>query len=126
MTATSLHIGFFGSIWLFATLIAVPAIGYRWFGMNEVLAFWIAYVLTRPLGASVADWLAVPAHRGGVGLGTGGVSLILAVSVYLAVRRLATTKMDARGDDSDPGGPAGLDSDAGGLSRGRVLGLDLG
>ena len=125
MTATSLHIGFFGSIWLFAALIAIPAIGYRWFAMNEVLAFWVAYVLTRPLGASVADWLAVEHHRGGVGLGAGGVSLILAVSVYLAVRRLATTKIDVRGDDSDPDGSAG-DSDGGRLGRGRALGLDLG
>jgi uncharacterized membrane-anchored protein len=123
MTATTLHAGYFGSIWLFAALIAIPAIGYRWFGMNEVLAFWIAYVLTRPLGASVADWMAVEHHRGGLGLGTGGVSLILAAAVFFAVRRLATTKMDVRGDDSDPDVDG---SDAGGLGRGRTLGLDLG
>jgi uncharacterized membrane-anchored protein len=123
MTATSLHFGYFGSIWLFAALIAIPAIGYRWFGLNEVLAFWIAYVLTRPLGASVADWTAVEPHRGGLGFGTGGVSLILAVAVYLAVRRLATTKMDVRDEDSDPDGGG---SDVGGLGRGRALGLDLG
>ena len=68
MTATTLHLGFFGSIWLFAGLIAIPAVGYRWFGMNEVLAFWVAYVLTRPLGASVADWIAVePATAAGSG-----------------------------------------------------------
>ncbi|HTR75532.1 MAG TPA: hypothetical protein VMH33_09810 [Solirubrobacterales bacterium] len=121
MTATSLHLGYFGSIWLFAALIAIPAIGYRWFAMNEVLAFWIAYVLTRPLGASVADWMAVEPHRGGLGLGTGGVSLILAAAVFLAIRRLATTKMDVRDDGSGPD-----DSDAGGFSRGRALGLDVG
>lgn len=125
MTATSLHIGFSGSIFLFAALIAIPAIGYRWFGLNEVLAFWVAYVLTRPLGASIADWFAVSPHRGGVGLGAGGVSLILAALVYLAVRRLATTKMDVRGDDSDPDGSAD-DSGVGGLGRGRALGFDLG
>jgi uncharacterized membrane-anchored protein len=124
MTATSLHLGFFGSIWLFAALIAIPAIGYRWFGLNEVLAFWAAYVLTRPLGASVADWLAVESHRGGVGLGTGAVSLILAIAVYAAVRRLATTKMDVRDDDSDADGTAS-ESDARGLGRGRTLSLDL-
>jgi uncharacterized membrane-anchored protein len=126
MTATTLHLGFFGSIWLFAGLIAIPAVGYLRFGMNEVLAFWIAYVLTRPLGASIADWLAVPGHRGGLGLGTGGVSLILAACVYLAVRRLATTRMDARTDDSDPEGPPSDDSDAGGLDRsGSALSLNL-
>ena len=125
MTATSLHIGFSGSIFLFAALIAIPAVGYRWFGLNEVLAFWVAYVLTRPLGASVADWFAVSPHRGGVGLGAGGVSLILAALVYLAVRRLATTKMDVRGDDSDPDGLTD-GSGVNGLTRGRALGLDLG
>ena len=57
LTANSLGLGYFGSIWLFAAIIAIPAIGYFRFGMGSVLAFWFAYVVTRPLGASVADWL---------------------------------------------------------------------
>jgi uncharacterized membrane-anchored protein len=121
MTATTLSLGYFGSILLFAGLIAIPFAGHRWFGMNEVLAFWVAYVLTRPLGASVADWAAVEPSRGGLGLGTGGVSLILAAVVLLLVRRLAKTKMDVRVEE------VGVDgSDVGGLGRGRALGLDLG
>jgi uncharacterized membrane-anchored protein len=52
MTATTLHLGFFASGVMFAGLIAIPAIGYRFFGMNEVFAFWLAYVLTRPLADS--------------------------------------------------------------------------
>lgn len=121
MTATSLHLGYLGSILLFAALIAVPFVGHRWFGMNEVLAFWAAYVLTRPLGASVADWMAVEPHRGGLGIGAGGVSLILVTVVLLLIRRLAKTRMDVRVEE------AGLDgSDVGGLARGRALGLDLG
>ncbi|MBS1679611.1 MAG: hypothetical protein JST08_19745 [Actinobacteria bacterium] len=121
MTAMSLNLGYFGSILLFTALIAIPFIGYHWFGMNEVLAFWAAYVLTRPLGASVADWVAVDHARGGLGIGAGGVSLILAAVIFLLVRRLAKTKMDVRVEE------IGLDgSDVGGVTRGRALGLDLG
>jgi uncharacterized membrane-anchored protein len=120
MTATQLHLGYFGSIVLFAALIAVPFLGHRRFGMNEVFAFWMAYVLTRPLGASVADWLAVSPQRGGLGLGAGGVSLIFAAVVLLLIRRLARTRMDVRVEE------VGLDgSDVGGLGHGRALGLDL-
>ncbi len=106
MTATSLHLGYLDSIALFGVLIAIPFAGYRWFGMNEVLAFWAAYVLTRPLGASVADWAAVEPHRGGLGFGAGGVSLILAAVVFLLIRRLARTRMDVRDEDSAPAAPA--------------------
>ena len=101
MTATTLHLGYFASGLLFIGLILIPAIAYRYFGMNEVLAFWIAYVLTRPLGASFADWMAVEPSRGGLGLGTGGASLILLALVLLAVYRLASTRMDVRPEDRD-------------------------
>ena len=115
MTATSLHLGYFGSIVLFAVLIAVPFVGYRRFGMNEVLAFWAAYVLTRPLGASVADWMAVDHARGGLGLGAGGVSLLLAVVVLLLIRRLAKTRMDVRDEQLGSDG-AGVEA----LAPGRA------
>jgi uncharacterized membrane-anchored protein len=123
MTATTLHIGYLGSGFMFLGLILIPFIGHRWFGMNEVLAFWIAYVLTRPLGASFADWMAVEPHRGGLGLGAGGASLILAAVVFLCIRRLATTKIDVRVEDIDLEGEG---SGSEGLGRGRALGLDLG
>ena len=48
--------------------------GYRRFGLNAILAFWFAYIVTRPLGASFADWLAVPHSRGGLGFGYGPVA----------------------------------------------------
>ncbi|HWH20172.1 MAG TPA: hypothetical protein VN671_06545 [Solirubrobacterales bacterium] len=123
MTATTLHIGYLGSGFMFLGLILIPFIGHRWFGMNEVLAFWIAYVLTRPLGASFADWMAVEPHRGGLGLGAGGASLILAAVVFLCIRRLATTKIDVRVEDVDLEGEGSGDER---LGRGRALGLDLG
>ena len=58
LTAVTLHLGYLLSAILFLFLIAIPAIGYRWLGWNPILSFWCAYVLTGPLGASVADWLA--------------------------------------------------------------------
>jgi uncharacterized membrane-anchored protein len=104
MTATTLHLGFSASAILFAALIAIPAIGYRWFGMNEILAFWIAYILTRPLGASIADWMAVEPHRGGLGFGAGGVALGSAVLVVLLIRHLSVSRIDVRDDDVPLGG----------------------
>jgi uncharacterized membrane-anchored protein len=91
LTATTMHLGYFASGVLFAVLIAIPAVAHWRFGLNPILAFWWAYIMTRPLGASFADWLAVPPARGGLNLGAGTVSLVLAVVVvalvgYLAIR----------------------------------------
>jgi uncharacterized membrane-anchored protein len=91
LTATTLHLGYFGAGVLFAVVIAIPLVAHARFGMNAVLAFWFAYVTTRPLGASFADWLGVPPSRHGLDLGTGPVSLTLGVIIaglvgYLAIR----------------------------------------
>jgi uncharacterized membrane-anchored protein len=123
MTATTLHIGYLGSGFMFLGLILIPWLGHRYLGLNEVLAFWIAYVLTRPLGASFADWMAVEPHRGGLGLGAGGAALILVAIVVLCISRLARTKIDVRVEDIDLEGEG---SDGERLGRGRALGLDLG
>jgi uncharacterized membrane-anchored protein len=84
-TAYGLGLGYVASIALFAVLILVPAIGYRFFHWNAVFSFWFAYVVTRPLGASVADWLGKPAAVGGLGLGGGWVTLAFAVVMVLLV-----------------------------------------
>jgi uncharacterized membrane-anchored protein len=89
LTAGSLHLGYFSSGIVFGVLIAVPAIAGRFPGLNAVAAFWWAYILTRPLGASFADWMGVPAHRGGLGWGTGPVSLVLTVLIIALVAFLA-------------------------------------
>jgi uncharacterized membrane-anchored protein len=94
MTAHTLGIGYAGSALLFAAVIVIPAVGYFRRTMNPVLAFWFAYVLTRPLGASVADWLAVPASRGGLALGTGFVSFLLAAMIATMVAFLSWTRAD--------------------------------
>jgi uncharacterized membrane-anchored protein len=62
--------------------------------MNSILAFWFAYVVTRPLGASFADWLAVSPERGGLGLGTGPVSFVLAAMIAGFVAYLSATGKD--------------------------------
>ena len=85
MTATTLGLGYFDSGILFAVLFIVPAIGYRFVGLNAVIAFWLAYVLTRPFGASFADWLGRSRELGGLGLGTGSVSLALTLVIVVLV-----------------------------------------
>lgn len=78
--AVTLGLGTLASSFVFLGIILIPAAGYRWFRLNEVLAFWFAYTITRPLGASVADWLSVPAPYGdGLQLGTGPISLVLGI-----------------------------------------------
>jgi uncharacterized membrane-anchored protein len=94
LTAVTFGLGYFASGLLFAAVIAVPAIGYWRFGMNSILAFWFAYVVTRPLGASFADWLAVSPERRGLGLGTGPVSLVLAAMIAGFVAYLTVTRKD--------------------------------
>ncbi len=95
LTAGTLHLGYFSSGLVFAVMIAVPAVGGLYLGLNAVTAFWAAYVLTRPLGASFADWMGVPAHRGGLGWGTGPVTLLLTVIIAGLVGRLADAQRTA-------------------------------
>ena len=68
-----------------------------------MLAFWIAYVLTRPLGASFADWIAVPPARGGLDLGTGPITLVLVAAIVVAVARLAALDRAERRSPDVPG-----------------------
>ena len=102
MTAKTLGIGYFSSIFLFAGLIAIPAIGYWKFHLNAILAFWSAYVLTRPLGASVADWLGQPTSIGGTGIGTGWVSLVFGLAIIGLVVFFSVTKDDVEEEHPRP------------------------
>jgi len=91
-TAATLDLGYFASIILFAVLFVLPGIGY-FLGMNSIATFWFAYVMTRPLGASVADWLSKPIY-GGLGLGDDKIALVLTVLIALFVAYLAKTRLD--------------------------------
>lgn len=100
MTAITLHLGFFSSGVLFAFLIALPALAYWRLRLNAILAFWLAYIVTRPLGASFADWLAVSHKRSGLNLGDGPVSAVLALVIVGFVGYLAVTRRDV--SETDP------------------------
>jgi uncharacterized membrane-anchored protein len=99
LTAVTFHLGYFSSGVIFAIVIAVPAIAHWKFGLNSILAFWFAYIVTRPLGASLADWVAVSHRRGGLAWGDGPVSLGLTVVIVGFVAYLAAS--DAK---TDPAG----------------------
>jgi uncharacterized membrane-anchored protein len=94
LAAYTAHLGFLSAGVLFLGLFALPAIGYRFFGVNAILAFWFAYVMTRPLGASFADWMGKSRHAGGLGWGDGPVSLVLALSIVGLVAYLTVSGLD--------------------------------
>jgi uncharacterized membrane-anchored protein len=98
MTATTFHLGYFVSGVVFTILIAIPAVAHRWFRMNAIFAFWFAYILTRPLGASYADWVGVSHARGGLNWGSGSVSIGMTVLIVIVVAVLAATREGAPDD----------------------------
>jgi uncharacterized membrane-anchored protein len=93
-TAMSLNLGFLKSGVMFMGIILVPYVAHRFFGLNAVLAFWMAYITTRPLGASFADWMAVEKDRGGLGLGTGPVTVFFGLIIIALVGYLTWTGRD--------------------------------
>jgi uncharacterized membrane-anchored protein len=104
-TAFTLHLGYFTSAAMFAVLILIPAVGYRWLRWNPVFCFWAAYVITRPLGASIADGLGKPRSVGGLGLGDGPVALVLLALIVVMVGYLAVTKADVQGEHEPAAAP---------------------
>ncbi|WP_295379680.1 hypothetical protein [uncultured Stenotrophomonas sp.] len=70
-------LGFTGGALLIGSLIALTALATRIKGINRVILFWIAFVLTRPFGATFGDLLTKPLEKGGLGFGTVGASLVL-------------------------------------------------
>lgn len=95
-TATNLHMGYWWSVVLFGALILVPLAAWR-LGADAVVCFWAAYSLTRPLGASIADGLAVSHAHGGLGWTTGVVSAGGLVAFAVLVAYLAITHGDEEG-----------------------------
>ena len=92
LAAEGLQLGYATSAVLFGAAIAVVTIAHYALGLNPVLAFWIAYILTRPFGASCGDLLSQPLANGGLGLGTVGTSAIFLVTILGLVGYLSATQ----------------------------------
>jgi uncharacterized membrane-anchored protein len=94
LTARTLNLGYLVSgIW-FSVVFAVVAVAHWKFRLNPILAFWICYVLTRPVGASFADYVAFPHSVGGLGVGHGQVALFLTFLIVIFVGYLTVTRKD--------------------------------
>jgi uncharacterized membrane-anchored protein len=106
LAAERLSLGYLVSVLLFAGLIALVAAGRFLLGLNAVLAFWIAYILTRPLGASAGDYLSQATGDGGLGLGTTWTSVIFLSAILVLVIYLTITRRDV-GLVEPEGSPAG-------------------
>ena len=89
------------SVLLPSALIVAIIIGWR-LGANPVLSFWLAYILTRPLGANLGDWLASPRAEGGLGLGTAGTSIVFLLAILATVIYLTITRRDVIEQDHQP------------------------
>lgn len=98
MTAITLNLGYLTSGILFAVLFALPLVIHKLFRVNEVLAFWAAYIVTRPFGASFADWFGRTPDLGGIGFGTGRASIVLTIVIILFVGYLTITRRDIKNE----------------------------
>lgn len=96
MTATTLHLGYLASGILFAILFLLPVAGYYFIRLNSIFAFWFAYVMTRPLGASFADWFGKSPSISGLGYGDGPVAAVLLVLIVMFVGYLSVTRLDVQ------------------------------
>jgi uncharacterized membrane-anchored protein len=106
LTAVTFGLGYFASALVFGVLFAVPGIAYRWWGLGATAAFWSAYVLTRPFGASVADGIAVSHARGGLALGSGPVSVALFAAIVVCVGMLSRRGSRTAGEPAAAASPA--------------------
>jgi uncharacterized membrane-anchored protein len=89
-----LELGYLAALGIFAGAILVVAILHFGLRMNAILSFWLAYILTRPLGASIGDYLASPTGEGGLGLGTNLTSIVFLSTILALVVFLAISKRD--------------------------------
>jgi uncharacterized membrane-anchored protein len=95
LVAEKFSIGYGPSIAIFGGIIALVTFAHYALKLNAVLAFWLAYILTRPLGASIGDFMSQRSHKyGGLGLGTTGTSYIFLGCILVLVTYLSLTRRD--------------------------------
>lgn len=103
LVAEQFNLGYLNSVVLFAGIIAVIGIAHFGLNLDAVAAFWAAYVMTRPLGASIGDYLSQDTIDGGLGLGTTVTSLIFLTAILALVVYLMVTKSDEIGHGQGAG-----------------------
>jgi uncharacterized membrane-anchored protein len=101
LVAERLALGYLTSILLFGAMIVAVVVARTKFGIGSVLAFWLAYILTRPLGASIGDYTSQPRADGGLGIGTTGTSLLFLAAILALVGYLTETRSDRIDSDED-------------------------
>jgi uncharacterized membrane-anchored protein len=101
-----LELGYLAALGIFAGAIVVVAVLHFGLRLNAILSFWLAYILTRPLGASIGDYLASPSEEGGLGLGTNLTSIIFLATILALVVYLAVSKRDVIRSGSLPAAEA--------------------
>jgi len=94
LLAERLQLGYLLSAAVFGGAIILVFLAYKYLRLNAILAFWIAYILTRPLGASIGDYLSQSTKDGGLGLGTAITSAVFLVAILATVIFLTKTKKD--------------------------------
>ena len=94
LVSETYELGYLTAAGIFAVLIGLVAIAHYVLGVNAVLTFWIAYILTRPLGASIGDFLSQPVDDGGMGFGATGTSALFLAAIIILVIYLAISKVD--------------------------------
>ncbi len=94
LIAEQAGLGYGVSVLLFAGAIGLVAVAHYGFKVNAVLTFWVAYILTRPLGASIGDLMSQKTKHGGLGLGTTGTSAIFLTTILALVVYLSITRRD--------------------------------
>ena len=124
-TATTLHLGYLASAIFFSVLILLPALAWWRFGLNAIAAFWMSYVVTRPLGASFADYISKPHSMRGIDFGDGPTAVVFAIAVLVFVTYLAVMRPDIQqrvGSPIEPDRPVTLQPEV--LPRGLELDLE--